>query len=472
MDLGAIGPGPPRTDMFPIAGRVLSLARKTGPLPPGAAEALGDSVAGLLNELLAADAAKLIDILGRRLPEQESVRVQDLVETVVSSVAAGDTTRARNAIGELVALDSSRADTLRADPATASIRAGVDRSLDPQAALASSELQPFSLARGASLEDNRSMDLGAIGPGPPPADLSPITGSVPSSAPKMGPLPSGAAEALGDSVATLLNELSPADVAKLIDIIGKPLPDQDSVRLQDLVQTVVSSAAAGDTTRALGAIGQLVALDPSRADTLRGDPAIASIRAAADQLLDRHATLARLDAEGRLAQAAQQLGASAPERLAGWDMRPGSLLEMAGRIFDSGGLGNYMRAATLAQVVIDGTCAPAVVNVPPAPVEFSPFESRGLAKPPRETVRPEALRASRRLSAALRSLWFRAPLLILLVSWLTLGVVGGLGSLVWRRFWLPTWPGSLVALAFQVWGIGFLVLVLFGFYARVRKVRF
>jgi hypothetical protein len=148
---------------------------------------------------------------------------------------------------------------------------------------------------------------------------------------------------------------------------------------------------------------------------------------------------------------------------------------IANRIFAAGGLPNYARAAELAQVVIDGSrWAPAVIGLPPtapdpASVQFHDAGAR-LRKMVRQTEAEG--RAGGRIAATLKRLWGRAPLLIVLLAWLLLGTTGGLVSLLWRQLWVETWPGPVAAIAFQVWGTGFLALVAFGFYARVRNVRF
>jgi hypothetical protein len=312
---------------------------------------------------------------------------------------------------------------------------------------------------------NRSMDLGAIGPGLGATTLSRVTGSNPPAA--LAPVAAEFAE-LGDSVTTLLQDLSAPDIAKLIDLLERPLPTQDTAQLQDLLPIIVSTAAEGDAPRALSALSEIVALDPSCLDILRRDPAIAPIHASIDQFPDRRTTLARLDAEGRLEQAAHEAGSSGTDRLTGWDMRPVTMVLLANRIFDSGGLTNYVRAAELAQVVIDGSqWAPGAVSLPARAPGPARIKSLDAARRPSQAVR----RRSGRTSARLRPLWLRAPLLILLLVWLLLGIAGGCGSVLWHRFRPDAWPGSLVEMAFQAWGIGFLVLVIIGFLARVRKAR-
>jgi len=326
--------------------------------------------------------------------------------------------------------------------------------------------------RGVGKCSNRSMGLGAIGPELSGTSLSGIAGSIFPAA-LATRLIAGTAETLGDSVATLLTDLSGADIDKLIALLERPLPALDSTRLQDLLRTIISSAAEGDANGALSALREIAALDPLRAETLRTDPAIGSIQASVDQLLDHHTLLVKLDAEGRLAEAAPPTGPAAAEKLTGWDMSPATMAVIANRLLDSGGLVNYVHAAELAQLVIDGSrWVLGDVSLPPAAPQLARVESRDTAQQPGGTVRQAERHTRGKMSARLGVLWLRAPLLILLLSWLLLGVTGGVGFLLWRRFSPETWPGLLVAIAFDVWGTGFLALVAFGFYARVRNVRF
>jgi hypothetical protein len=309
---------------------------------------------------------------------------------------------------------------------------------------------------------------GAVGAGQASTGLSRVIDSVPLAALATPRLSTGKAESLGDSVATLLSDgVSAPDIARLIDLIESPLPAQAAAQLQDLLGTLVSSAAAGDVPAALNALSEIAALDPSRPNILRSDPAIASIRANVDQFLDHHTTLARLDAVGRMEQAAREADPSGDGRLPGWDMRPETMLVIANRIFDAGGLANYARAAELSQLIIDGSrWAPANISLP-ADALGAPRTGRSGG-----AVRKAMRLASGGWSARLRSLWLRAPLLILLLAWLLVGIAGGGVSMLWHRLGVETWPGSLATLAFQVWGLGFLAMVAFGFYANVRKARF
>jgi hypothetical protein len=68
-------------------------------------------------------------------------------------------------------------------------------------------------------------------------------------------------------------------------------------------------------------------------------------------------------------------------------------------------------------------------------------------------------------------LWQRAPLLVMLLVWFAVGFSGGCVFALLRSYWPEMWPESLVADGFEVWGLGFLALIGFGFYARVRNIR-
>lgn len=314
------------------------------------------------------------------------------------------------------------------------------------------------------------MDLGPINPALGVViggvSLSRVTGSA--SAP--GHPAVELAEALGDFAATLLTDLSAPDIDKLIDLIEGPLPDQDAAQLQNLQATFLSAAAEGDAALALGALGEIVALDPSRSDMLRASPAIEPIRVDVEQFLNRCANLARLDASGRLEQATHQAGTA--ERIAGWEMRPATMVQLAYRVFDAGGLANYMNAAELAQIVLNASqWVPSTADMAVGTTQAQRMKLPNDAPRPAGTASRALRRAIGTMSARLRSVWRRAPLLILLLSWLLLGVVIGCGSLVWHRFGPDTWPGLVVEMAFQAWGLGFLALVALGFLAQLRKAR-
>jgi hypothetical protein len=70
--------------------------------------------------------------------------------------------------------------------------------------------------------------------------------------------------------------------------------------------------------------------------------------------------------------------------------------------------------------------------------------------------------------AAVHQLWRRAPLLLFMLAWFAAGLTGGMIFAIGSRIW-PEGPLiTLGNLGFELWGIGFLALVGFGFYMRVR----
>jgi hypothetical protein len=271
-----------------------------------------------------------------------------------------------------------------------------------------------------------------------------ITGAVPARA--LRPHTADSADVRPDSVVTQFGNVSAADIAKLTELVGRSLSAPLGAHQHELARSAGSP---------------------------RIDPIQDPTRSGLEQDLHRHAALARLDAEGRLTLAEQRAGLNGLDRLSGWQMRPETMVAIAHRIFDAGGPANYARAAVLAQIVIDGTqWAPGVNGVELAAQESVRARSSDGSQPTRETLQALSLWLGQRIAVLVRSLWLRAPLLVLLLSWLALGITGGVGSLLWRKLSLSTWPGSLSALAFDAWGLGFLFLVLLGFYARVRHVRF
>jgi hypothetical protein len=74
-----------------------------------------------------------------------------------------------------------------------------------------------------------------------------------------------------------------------------------------------------------------------------------------------------------------------------------------------------------------------------------------------------------KLREKVAGLWRRAPLLVLLGGWFLIGLVGGLLSVPVKMIWPNSWFVETSDFAFQAWGMGFLALIVFGFWARVRR---
>jgi hypothetical protein len=311
------------------------------------------------------------------------------------------------------------------------------------------------------------MDVGPVSPGPAGMNLSRVPGQGAPAATSGIPARGDAAPLAAAIDAAVFGELSAPDVAKLIGILELPQLSANVAQADNLVRAAVSAAAEGAITQAFGALTQALKLDPLRAEAIRSEPGLEPIRPQIDQFLNRLMAVARLDAEGRLSRAVQLLEALGAEKLADWDARPETLILIANRLLDSGGHANYLRTADLSQAFIDAASRglPAITNVPvPFPVAAEPVKKDGV---PRGAIWRVFGEVRKQAPSRTRALWRRAPLLILLLAWLGLGTVAGLVFALTREFW----PPSLIDSAFKAWGLGFLVLVIIGFYARIRNVR-
>jgi hypothetical protein len=162
--------------------------------------------------------------------------------------------------------------------------------------------------------------------------------------------------------------------------------------------------------------------------------------------------VAKFDAQVKLSQAEQAVEQSGGRKLPEWETSPQILLQIGHRLYNAGGYGNYIRASAVAdtiqsaywgatlihdQIALDATRVSLLgkEGVFPGSRAFPTFSFSGLA-------------------ASLRVLWRRAPLLVLLLSWLAVGIFGGV---LFKSF------------NFEFWALGFLALVGFGFYSTIRK---
>jgi hypothetical protein len=145
----------------------------------------------------------------------------------------------------------------------------------------------------------------------------------------------------------------------------------------------------------------------------------------------------------------------------GRESGPRVAILLADRLLEAGGYANCIRSAQLSQASIDK------YGYVPSPVAPVPEDERSAAVDFERTL--AAWR--HRWMPWIGNLWLRAPLLVLLLAWFAVGFAGGSVFAILRHWWPETWPGSLVAGGFELWGVGFLALIGFGFYARVRDVR-
>ncbi len=284
-----------------------------------------------------------------------------------------------------------------------------------------------------------------------------------------------------DSNAAVLANIAAPDIAKLATILDPPHSPQTAALLRNLVEDTREAVALGandthqavahgDDARALANVGEIARLDPALIETLRVDPALAPIRPEMERLLHQLTAVARMDAEGTLVRAGQFIESSAEKMLPNWQTRPETLMQAAHRLFDAGGYTNYVRSAQLAQAIVD--YSPWIVNYAPRIAAKARTEDAVQERVLQDAVRKSWLEIRNAAPSKIRMLWMRAPLLVLLLAWLALGLIAGPLSILFRSSSPGSWPASLLNAFYDVWAIGFLALAGFGFYARVRNVRF
>ncbi len=274
-----------------------------------------------------------------------------------------------------------------------------------------------------------------------------------------------------DSNAAILSGIAEADIAKLTAILEPIRPAETATRVENLSRDATTAMVQGNVAGAIGNLNEIAALDPQTIEALRTDPVWAPVRAEIDHLLNHFTGVAKLEAEGSLARATQFFEMTGGKILPNWKTQPATLIEAAHRLFDAGGYVNYIRSADLSR---------AIVEYSPWMLTYSEAAARRLGIGCDSLASNRALQANLEKSwmsirkgaqSRLQVLWMRAPLLVLLLAWLGLGLVVGPLSILLRTLSPDNWPASMIDGFYQVWGIGFLALVGLGFYARVRRVR-
>ena len=312
------------------------------------------------------------------------------------------------------------------------------------------------------------MDVSGVGSGPTGAEFSNALRALAGPTPPGLDALAGSAQS-GDTSASLLGELSELEIISLLQIIDRQLTPDIAARVDGLLRASVSAVAEGNVVQALLKLTELATLDPRQAETLDAEPGLAAIRPDVGRLLFRLASAARLDAEARLEQATHlgqtarpnELDGEVTGKLVGQAVRPEIAILIAGRLLEAGGYVNCIHSAALSQVLINQSgWVPAPVPTPLMDLRSSPIRSARAS-----------LDLLRRWTPWMKRLWLRAPLLILLLAWFAVGVVVGSISAVIRNYWPQIYPESAVALGFEVWGVGFLALILFALYASLRYPR-
>jgi hypothetical protein len=320
--------------------------------------------------------------------------------------------------------------------------------------------------------------------------------------PPSGPTP------VTDVAAMLLSQVATSDLTKLTRILNPAPDDQNSRILDSLLQSAVKEVANGNAERAVGYLADYATRDPQRAEMLPFEPALDQVRDKIDSMVSRMTVVAKMSAEDGLSRA-EQSSVEMSGKISDWDTHSDVILKIAHRLFDAGGYANYARTSDLARIVSMAAEMKPVVQVLAASASGSAAHSMQINQPitnplvpginvpywaisdfpiigssPDRRLKPAARRAAvgdwgdvsdtfRDLqeisSAALRQLWRRAPLLVMMLTWLVVGLAGGFGVAIASHIWPDSVFVALSGIAFNMWGIGFLALVGFSFFMRVRN---
>ncbi len=311
-----------------------------------------------------------------------------------------------------------------------------------------------------------------------------------------------------DVSSVLLSEVATSDISRLAGILN-PAPSAESSRILDaLLSRAVQEVAKGNGERAVGYLADYATRDPRRAESLLLEPELAPVRDKIDSMVSRMTQVAKMSAEDGLSRAEQSASQSAG-KLSNWDTNADVLLKVAHQIFDAGGYANYSRTSDLARAVTDAvsqskhvpqalaasaSAGPQTnqipgVNVPywaaPDMAAITTGATAGLNAVKRDGDRDNLtgrgtpsedsfgnVRGSRDIGAGvLRMLWARAPLLLMMLAWFFLGLWAGVAFFIASRIWPDGLFAALGDFVFELWGLGLLALVGFGFYVRVRYRR-
>ncbi len=272
------------------------------------------------------------------------------------------------------------------------------------------------------------MNVSAAGAGPPDLDplaLKALAGALARTATPLPNLSSGAG-AGQDGVSLSMAELTSASLQNLLQV----------------VEDRISQAGVSHHANSVHAAGQ---------------PAPGGMANPVVPNLDRITLDARNTAELSVSRAAHAIETAAGAHLhrTGDQPDPQTVILLASQLIQTGQLPNYLRAAEMGRIVVEWYDGLLPIS---APVP-------GALSAARRQLQLREPRPPSQFFARLKSLWRRAPLLILLGGWLMAGLIFGL---VARIFEIQT-PDT--ALLFDIWGLGFLGLVGFQFVVTIWRAR-
>ena len=265
------------------------------------------------------------------------------------------------------------------------------------------------------------MQIGGIGGGPGPnwgQDWGvPLAGKHPQ-------------QIANDLIAGALAQLATHElVSILMEIEDRRLTVQPDVAAA-AVREVTTAVQQGHVAEALAKINMLARSTPGVIEALNREPALEAIRPQVEALLKGIAAERKQVLEPALARAAELVENRGPVPLGNDGTDTAAMIAVAMRFIETGRIQDLVRAEELVSVVMKA------YRPRTAGALGAEEESNWLVRGANWTAR----------------LWLRAPLLILLVGWLLLGLFGVI-SLKWL-------------------GTGLLALVALGFYSRIRHIRF
>jgi hypothetical protein len=263
-----------------------------------------------------------------------------------------------------------------------------------------------------------------------------------------GPLPLPLAGTSQDSIGGLLELLASPGLRDLLTTIDTQRFNQDVAIRDTLLRAVISAVARKDIPLALEALTEYINHNPEHAAALTESAPLAPIKEQVVQLL-RHLTQeAKTDAERQIATATLAVSAA---RNPSPQIDGLGVLTIAERFVESGQLINYFRAAELSQAVM--AFYPAAV----VPLRKSVGEEKS------------AIVSQRRYAEAVRTLWRRVPMLVLLGAWLAAGLAVGIPLVLSRVADVELITPASARVLFESWGLGFLLLILFQFFFSLRN---
>lgn len=282
-----------------------------------------------------------------------------------------------------------------------------------------------------------------------------------------------AAAVEADSVANVLEQLVAPQISNLIQDIETHRQAFSAEPAGDLLSRAVASIHAGDVPRALSSLAELVHMHPGRAEALASEPGLIPIQNQVDTMMQRLTATARVDAEQKIESANHLMqsgghggGHGGAHRV---EMNPQDVVAVAERLLESGRYPNVVMSADLAQAVIEYYGPFPVAGAGVALAGRGARESIGAANKSFGNFSSITRGVGAQILTRAGLMWHSAPLLLMLIVWMAMGLLVGLLSLVLRALSVST---RITEIFFDLWAMGFLGLIGFGFYRSIRHLRF